>query len=172
MWNFKGYHWNSTQSTLPIHWKIQFLFTLKCSQIYSLACVFRTPLARRRFHFHFTFASVWVFRHCRTVARTDVWQYLNIFFISIPWAWLARVVFTASKIFRNVRSKKTSKLRITGHCEGNLPITGEFPSQRLVTRKMLPFDDVIIIIQEFEHSLAVIKTCDDMKLKKETLNIQ
>ena len=28
------------------------------------------------------------------------------------------------------RSKKTSKLRVTGLCEGNSPETGEFPSQR------------------------------------------
>ena len=27
------------------------------------------------------------------------------------------------------RSKKTSKLRVTGLCEGNSPVTGEFPSQ-------------------------------------------
>ena len=28
------------------------------------------------------------------------------------------------------RSKKTSKLRVTGLCEGNSPMTGEFPAQR------------------------------------------
>ena len=28
------------------------------------------------------------------------------------------------------KSKKTSKLRVTGHCEGNMPVTGEFPAQR------------------------------------------
>ena len=28
------------------------------------------------------------------------------------------------------RSKKTSKLRVTGHCAGNSPVTGEFPAQR------------------------------------------
>ena len=28
------------------------------------------------------------------------------------------------------RSKKTSKLRVTGLCEGNSPVTGEFPAQR------------------------------------------
>ena len=28
------------------------------------------------------------------------------------------------------RSKKSSKLRITGLCEGNPPVTGEFPAQR------------------------------------------
>ena len=42
------------------------------------------------------------------------------------------------------RSKKTSKLRVTGLCEGNSPVTGEFTSQRLVTRKMIPFNDVIM----------------------------
>ena len=28
------------------------------------------------------------------------------------------------------RSKKSSKLRVTGLCEGNSPVTGEFPAQR------------------------------------------
>ena len=28
-------------------------------------------------------------------------------------------------------SKKTSKLRVTGLCEGNLPVTGDFPAQRV-----------------------------------------
>ena len=32
-------------------------------------------------------------------------------------------------LFRR-RSKKTSKLRVAGHCAGNLPVTGEFPSQK------------------------------------------
>ena len=42
------------------------------------------------------------------------------------------------------RSKKTSKLRVTGLCSGNSPVTGEFPAQRAITRKMFPFDDVIM----------------------------
>ena len=33
------------------------------------------------------------------------------------------------RLFRR-RSKKTSKLRVTGLCEGNSPVPGEFPSQR------------------------------------------
>ena len=32
-------------------------------------------------------------------------------------------------LFRR-RSKKTAKLRVTGLCEGNSPVTGEFPAQR------------------------------------------
>ena len=42
------------------------------------------------------------------------------------------------------KSKKTSKLRVTGLCAGNSPGTGEFPAQWPVTRKMFPFDDVIM----------------------------
>ena len=39
------------------------------------------------------------------------------------------------------RSKKTSKLRVTGLCVGNSPVTGEFPAQRDST---ISFDDVIM----------------------------
>ena len=45
-------------------------------------------------------------------------------------------------LFRR-RSKKTSKFRVTGIDEGNLPVPGEFPVWP-VTRKMFPFDDVIM----------------------------
>ena len=33
------------------------------------------------------------------------------------------------RLFRR-RSKKTPKLRVTGLCEGNSPVTGEYPAQR------------------------------------------
>ena len=42
------------------------------------------------------------------------------------------------RLFRH-RSKKTSKLRVTDLCEGNSPHKGP------LTRKMFPFDDVIMI---------------------------
>ena len=45
---------------------------------------------------------------------------------------------------RLFRSKKTSKLRVTGLCEGNPPVNGEIPAQKPITRKMFPFDNVII----------------------------
>ena len=44
-----------------------------------------------------------------------------------------------NRLFRH-RSKKTSKLRVTGLCVGNSP--HKWPVK--VTRKMLPFDDVIM----------------------------
>ena len=34
-----------------------------------------------------------------------------------------------NRLFRR-RLKKTSKLRVTGSCAGNSPVTGEFPAQR------------------------------------------
>ena len=48
-----------------------------------------------------------------------------------------------NRLFRH-RWKKTSKLRVTGLCAGNSPVTSEFPAKEPVTRKMFPFDDVIM----------------------------
>ena len=42
------------------------------------------------------------------------------------------------------RSKKRSKLHVTGLCAGNSPVTAEFPAQRPVTWKMFPFDNLIM----------------------------
>ena len=48
-----------------------------------------------------------------------------------------------NRLFRR-RSKKTSKLRVTGLCMGNSPGPVNSPHKGPVTRKMFPFDDVII----------------------------
>ena len=42
------------------------------------------------------------------------------------------------------RSKKTSKLRVTGLWVGNSPVTGEFPAQMASNAEILSFDDVIM----------------------------
>ena len=52
----------------------------------------------------------------------------------------------SNRLFRR-RSKKTSKLRVTGICDGNSPVTLEFPHKWLVTRKVFPFDHVIMDIK-------------------------
>ena len=46
-----------------------------------------------------------------------------------------------NRLFRR-RSKKTSKLRVNGLCEGNSPGTGELPAQRTSNAEMFLFDDV------------------------------
>ena len=50
-----------------------------------------------------------------------------------------------NRAFRG-RSKKTSKLRVTGLCVGNSPVPVNSPHKGPVTRKMFPFDDVIMTV--------------------------
>ena len=59
------------------------------------------------------------------------------------------------RLFRR-RSKKTSKLYVTGFCAGNSPGPVNSPHKGPVTRKMLPFDDVIM---DFHYSLFERVTC-------------
>ena len=58
-----------------------------------------------------------------------------------------------NRLFRR-RSKKTSKLRVTGLCAGNSPGTGEFYAQLASNTEMFPFDDVIMGRQQ-SRSLIV-----------------
>ena len=59
---------------------------------------------------------------------------------------ITSVTIVYSTLYSMCRSKKTSRLCVTGLCEGNSPVTSEFPVQRAVTQKVFPFDDVIIFI--------------------------
>ena len=74
------------------------------------------------------------------------------------------------------RSKKTSKLRVTGLREGNSPVPVNSPHKGPVTRKMFPFDDVIMICEVFYrfmqeintypslvHSCCITWSCNNMK---------
>ena len=54
-----------------------------------------------------------------------------------------------NRLYRH-RSKKTSKLRVTGLCAGNSPVSS--PHKWPVTRKMFQFDDVIMIAVSFNSS--------------------
>ena len=47
------------------------------------------------------------------------------------------------RLFRRI-SKKTPKIRVTGLCAGNSPVTGECPAQMASNAEMFPFDDVIM----------------------------
>ena len=62
-----------------------------------------------------------------------------------------------NRLFRR-RSRKTSKLRVTGLCVGNSPGTGEFPAQIASNAEMFPFDNVIM-----QHVLVI--NCTDIKLQ-------
>ena len=57
-------------------------------------------------------------------------------------------------LFRR-RSKKSSKLCVTGLCEGNSPVTGEFLTKRDSKVDFFPFDYVIISIIEMHIGLLL-----------------
>ena len=60
-----------------------------------------------------------------------------------------------NRLFRR-KPKKTSKLRVTGICAGNSPVTVNSPHKWPVTRKMFPFDDVVMWIFDtiFTHHMG------------------
>ena len=83
---------------------------------------------------------------CRTrkTLRNSSWQYINAFqtvlnkaSILLQWRYNDHDGVSnhqpynciLNRLFR-CRSEKTSKLRVTGRCSGNSPVTGEFPAQR------------------------------------------
>ena len=55
------------------------------------------------------------------------------------------------RLFRST-SKKTSKLRVAGLCEGNHCWPVDSTHKGPITRKMFPFDDVITILSRFGQS--------------------
>ena len=51
-----------------------------------------------------------------------------------------------STIYSGADQRKKSKLRVTGLCAGNSPVAVNSPHKGPVTRKMFPFDDVVMTI--------------------------
>ena len=82
---------------------------------------------------------------CMMVRWTDTW---NIIYVYVCWKlfqsnWIhyhdvlmsvmasqiTSLTIVYSTVYSRHRSKKTSKLRLTGLCAGNSPVTSEFPAQ-------------------------------------------
>ena len=75
-----------------------------------------------------------------------------------------------NRVFRR-RLKKTSKLRVTGLCAGNSPGPVNSPHKWPVTRKMVPFDDVIMISCPAMETTQPMQRCSFTKgLRFNTLN--
>ena len=70
------------------------------------------------------------------------------------------------------RSKKTSKPRVTGFCAGNSPVNSSHKWP--VTRKMFPFDDVIMLrfaiaclhLTPNKSQDIYANACDDMQIRR------
>ena len=52
--------------------------------------------------------------------------------------------FLITQSFVQAQITELIKLHVTGLCEENSPVTGEFQHKGPVTRRMFPFDDVIM----------------------------
>ena len=68
--------------------------------------------------------------------------------------------------YSRCRSNKTSKLRVTGLCEGNSPVTVNSPHKGPVTRKMVSFADVLMVncngFAPFQHQIF----CSDAIIRR------
>ena len=119
-----------------------------CSKFYRGTCLrvwnvsvdspHHGPVMRKSFLCHGVVAIFsYFFKHYRLVALQ--WRHNDSNDVSNH----RRLDCFLRRLFRRI-SKKTSKLCVTGLCEGNSPVTG--PHKGPVTRKVLAFDDVIMII--------------------------
>ena len=70
--------------------------------------------------------------------------------------------FLLNHLFRR-RSKKTSKLCVTGLCVGNSPGPVNSPHKGPVTRKMFPFDDVIMPYMGSKYQMGYIQVLRGQK---------
>ena len=57
--------------------------------------------------------------------------------------------------FIQTQIKKSSKLHIIGLCEGNSPVTDEFPAQTASNAEMFSFDDVIMSFRKSHLPVAI-----------------
>ena len=58
-----------------------------------------------------------------------MWTHYNDVIMSVMASQIASLTIVYSTVYSRCRSKKTSKLSVTGLCEGNSLVTGEFPAQ-------------------------------------------
>ena len=91
------------------------------------------PCLIRRILFHFSTILMMIFMMSFLMCRFDI---ALLFLVPLQWRHNERDGVSnyqphdclLNRLFRR-RSKKTSKLHVTGLCAGNSPVTGEFPSQ-------------------------------------------
>ena len=62
--------------------------------------------------------------------HANIWSHYNDFIMGTMASQITSLMIVYSTVYWRLRSKKTSKLHVTGLCEGNSPVTGEFPAQR------------------------------------------
>ena len=69
-------------------------------------------------------------------------EHYNDVIISAMASQITSLTIVYSTVYSGNDERKTSKLRVTGPCVGNSPVNS--PHKEPITRKMFPFDDVIL----------------------------
>ena len=116
-------HWNGMSS----FWRLVIIRCTRCCHDDNLSVSVRTRVVE-----------------LAPVAMTHAWivpDYSDVIMSSMA-SQITRSRWFTQPFIQGVDQRKKSKLRVTGLCAGNSPMTGEFPTQRPVTQKMFPFDDV------------------------------
>ena len=91
---------------------------------------------------HISRIDVWSIS-CGVVLRWMLWHYDDVKMSAMA-SQITSLTIVYSTVYSRHRSKKTSKLRVTGLCAGNSPGPVNSPHKGPVTRKMFPFDNVIM----------------------------
>ena len=114
-------------------------------EIYTLAEIFMESLSLQNIFFNLSCSSILIF------SWPLHWRNNECDGVSIQ----QRLVCLLRRLF-GPRSKKTSKLLVTGLCGGNSPVTGGFPSQRASYAERLPFDDVIMRQMVWNYHICIV----------------
>ena len=121
--NIKACPWWKISNILPLDIiSIQFSWILKYLISYSVT----------------NYQRVWVWS--MLTLKTSGWLlFQNIIYSPLQWhhneldvIWNHQHLDCLLNYLFRCRSKKISKLRVTGFCEGNSPVTSEFPAQRAI----------------------------------------
>ena len=81
-----------------------------------------TAISKCYFHVHFPPVSTW------TVCYSTPYHYNDVI-IGTMVSQITSLTIVYTTVYSRRRSKKTSKLHVTGLCAGNSPVTSEFPAQ-------------------------------------------
>ena len=112
----------------------------------------------------------WCFHFTQAVTQTKhwplKWYHYNDVIMSTMTSQITSFAIVYSTVYLMRISKKTSTPRVTGLCEGNSPLTGGFRHKGSVTRKMFPFDDVIMLHALRRHLLAQLEVPRNFALSR------
>ena len=168
-WPFvRGIHRSPVNSPHKGQWRGALMFTLICARINGWVNN-REAGDLRRYRAHYDVIVMVITDKEGDWGRKEVVPHMSPCFICIwkpltlrwrhnepdgvsnhqPWDCLLNCLFRC-------RSKKIPKLRVTGLCAENSPGPVNSPHKRPVTRKMFPFDDVIMT---YIHMVVISKIC-------------